>query len=112
MIDVKWQYLLLVAVFIAAIALSLWTATRVDMRDIEQSLTNVSEEEHEGVIEGGNVPLYIGIVVALFSSLSLLFVYLSNIDEDGDRPSSGDSPTMTKNELCSILGLSCVKKIR
>jgi len=76
-IDVKWQYLILAAVFIAAIALSLWTATRVDMRDIEQSLTNVSEEEHEGVIEGGNVPLYIGIVVALFFIAIAAIVYLS-----------------------------------
>jgi hypothetical protein len=76
-IDVKWQYLILAAVFIAAIALSLWTATRVDMRDIEQSLTNVSAEEHEGVIEGGNVPLYIGIVVALFFIAIAAIVYLS-----------------------------------
>ena len=77
MIDVKWQYLILAAVFIAAIALSLWTATRVDMRDIEQSLTNVSEEEHEGVIEGGNLPLYIGIVVALFFIAIVAFIYQS-----------------------------------
>ena len=77
MIDVKWQYLILAAVFIAAIALSLWTATRVDMRDIEQSLTNVSEEEHEGVIERGNVPLFIGIVVALFFIAIAAIVYLS-----------------------------------
>jgi len=76
-IDVKWQYLILAAVFIAATALSLWTATRVDMRDIEQSLTNVSGEEHEGVIEGGNVPLYIGIVVALFFIAIAAIVYLS-----------------------------------
>jgi len=76
-IDVKWQYLILATVFIAAIALSLWTATRVDMRDIEQSLTNVSEEKHEGVIEGGNVPLYIGIVVALFFIAIAAIVYLS-----------------------------------
>jgi hypothetical protein len=75
-IDVKWQYLLLVAVFIAAIALSLWTSTRVDMRDIEQSLANVSEE-HEGVIEGGNLPLYIGIVVALFFIAIVAFIYQS-----------------------------------
>jgi 1,4-dihydroxy-2-naphthoate octaprenyltransferase len=76
-IDVKWQYFLLAAVFIGAIALSLWTAMRVDMHDIEQGLTNVSEEEHEGVIEGGNVPLYIGIVVALFFIAIAAIVYLS-----------------------------------
>jgi len=76
-IDVKWQYLLLAAVFIGAVALSLWTAMRVDMHDIEQGLTNVSEEEHEGVIEGGNVPLFIGIVVALFFIAIAAIVYLS-----------------------------------
>ncbi len=41
--DVKWQYLVLAAIFIGAIALSFWTASRVDMHDIEQGLTNVSE---------------------------------------------------------------------
>jgi len=46
------------------------------MRDIEQSLANVSEE-HEGVIEGGNLPLYIGIVVALFFIAIVAFIYQS-----------------------------------
>jgi hypothetical protein len=46
------------------------------MRDIEHSLTNVSEE-HEGIIEGGNVPLYVGIVVTLFFFAIAVFVYLS-----------------------------------
>lgn len=74
--DVKWQYLILAAVFIVAVALSLWTATRVDTQDIERGLTNVSEE-HEGLIEGGNIPLYIGIVVTLFFIAITVFVYLS-----------------------------------
>jgi 1,4-dihydroxy-2-naphthoate octaprenyltransferase len=69
--DVKWQYLLVAAVFIGAVAISLWTATRVDMQDIEHGLTNFSEEEHEGeehegLIEGGNVALYGAIVIILF----------------------------------------------
>jgi len=64
-IDMKWQYLVLAAVFISAVVVSLWTATRVDMHDIERGLTNISENEHEGVIEGGNAPLYIAIVVIL-----------------------------------------------
>ena len=66
MSDVKWQYIILVIVFVGAVALSLWTAARVNMSDIERSLTNVSENEHEGLIEGGNVPLYVGIVAILF----------------------------------------------
>lgn len=72
----KWQYLILAAVFIIAVALSLWTATRVDMQDIERGLTNVSEE-HEGIIEGGNIPLYVGIVVTLFFIAIAVFLYLS-----------------------------------
>ena len=76
MSDVKWQYLILAAVFIIAVALSLWTATRVDMQDIERGLTNVSEE-HEGIIEGGNIPLYVGIVITLFFIAIAVFLYLS-----------------------------------
>ncbi len=73
--DVKWQYLILAAVFIGAVAISLWTATRVDMHEIEQGLTNVSEEEHEGVIEGGNVALYGAIVIILFFIALAVFVW-------------------------------------
>ncbi len=76
MSDVKWQYFILAAVFIGAAVLSLWTATRVDMSDIEQGLTNVSEES-ESLIEGGNVLLYVGIVVTLLLIAIAIFVYLS-----------------------------------
>jgi 1,4-dihydroxy-2-naphthoate octaprenyltransferase len=76
-IDVKWQYLILAALFIGAIALAFWTATRVDMHDIERGLTNISENEHEGVIEGGNVPLYVAIVAILFFIAIVAFIYLS-----------------------------------
>jgi 1,4-dihydroxy-2-naphthoate octaprenyltransferase len=76
-IDVKWQYLILAVLFIGAIALSLWTATRVDMRDIERGLTNISENEHEGIIEGGNVALYAVIVATLFVIAIVAFIYLS-----------------------------------
>lgn len=76
-IDVKWQYLLLAAVFTGAIALAFWTAARVDMHDIERGLTNISENEREGVIEGGNTPLYVAIVVTLVFIAVAVFVYLS-----------------------------------
>ena len=76
-IDVKWQYLILAVLFIGAIALSLWTATRVDMRDIERGLTNISENEHEGIIEGGNVALYAVIVATLVFIAIVAFIYLS-----------------------------------
>ena len=73
----KWQYLVLAVVFIGAMAISLWTATRIDMHDIERGLTNISGNEHEGVIEGGNVPLYLAIVVTLVIVGIAAFVYLA-----------------------------------
>jgi hypothetical protein len=76
-IDVKWQYLILAVVFIGAMAVSLWTATRVDMHDIERGLTNISENEHEGIMEGGNVLLYIAIVVILVFIAIAAFIYLA-----------------------------------
>jgi hypothetical protein len=76
--DLKWQYVILVIVFIGALALSLWTAARVSLTDIERSLTNVSENEHEGLIEGGNVPLYIGIVAVLFFVAAVLAYQLKH----------------------------------
>ena len=47
------------------------------MRDIERELTNISENEHEGVIEGGNVPLYLAIVATLVFIAIVAFIYLS-----------------------------------
>ncbi len=75
--DLKWQYLILATIFIGAIALSFWTASRVDMHDIERGLTNISENEHEGVIEGGNVPFYVAIVATLFFIAIVAFIYQS-----------------------------------
>ena len=74
---VKKQYLILAIIFVGAVALSLWTASRVDMHDVEQGLTNTSEEEHEGIIEGGNVPLYVAIVVILFVIALTVLMYWS-----------------------------------
>jgi hypothetical protein len=47
------------------------------MHDIERGLTNISENEHEGVIEGGTVPLYIAIVVTLVFIAIVAFIYLA-----------------------------------
>ena len=46
------------------------------MRDIERGLTNISENEHEGVIEGGNIPLYVAIVATMVFIAIAAFVYL------------------------------------
>lgn len=47
------------------------------MRDIERGLTNISENEHEGVIEGGNVRLYVAIVATLVFIAIVAFIYQS-----------------------------------
>ncbi len=73
----KWQYIILAAVFIGALALSLWMSSHVDMNDIERGLTNSSSDEHDSLVEGGNIPLYLGIAVTLFVIAISSFFYLS-----------------------------------
>ena len=73
----KWQYIILALIFLGAAVLALWTATHVNMVDIEETLSspnssgaNSSPEPifflNESIIEGGHILLYLGIVVALF----------------------------------------------
>ena len=77
----KWQYIVLAAILIGAAALSLWMATRVNMPDIENTLTNTSGQEHEGggihVAEGVNIPMYLGIAGALIAIGIGTYVYVS-----------------------------------
>ena len=73
----KWQYIVLAAVFIGALALSLWMASHVNTNDIERGLTNSSSDEHDSFVEGGNVPLYLGITATLFVIALGSFFYLS-----------------------------------
>jgi hypothetical protein len=76
--DVKWQYLIVALIFIGAVVIALWTATHVNMVDIEETLSsptnssgaNSSPEPifflNESIIEGGQILLYLAIVVTLF----------------------------------------------
>ncbi|MFZ0012242.1 MAG: hypothetical protein WAL97_10175 [Halobacteriota archaeon] len=73
----KWQYIILAAVFIGALALSLWMASHVDTNDIERGLTHSSSDEHDSFVEGGNVPLYLGITATLFVIALGSFFFLS-----------------------------------
>ncbi|MGB9372184.1 MAG: hypothetical protein WCB79_09695 [Halobacteriota archaeon] len=50
------------------------------MNDIERGLTNSSSNERDSFIEGGNVPLYLGITVTLFIITIGSFFYLSSTD--------------------------------
>ena len=52
-------------------------ASHVDMLDIERGLTNSSSDEHDSFVEGGNVPLYLGITVTLFVITIGSFFFLS-----------------------------------
>ena len=73
----KWQYIILAAVFIGALAFSLWMASHVDTNDTERGLTNPSTDEHDSFVEGGNVPLYLGIAATLFVIALGSFFHLS-----------------------------------
>ena len=77
----KWQYIVLTALLIGAVAFSLWMATRIGMNDIEHRLTNTSEGEQEQggfhVEEGVNIPMYLGIVGGLVAIGVGIYVYKS-----------------------------------
>jgi len=78
---VKWQYIVLSALLIGAVAFSLWMTTRIGMDDIEHRLTNTSEGEQEQggfhVEEGVNIPMYLGIAGALVVIGVGTYVYIS-----------------------------------
>jgi hypothetical protein len=85
----KWQYLILALIFLGAAVIALWTATRVNMVDIEETLSsppnssgaNSSPEPifflNGSIIEGGHTLLYLGIVVTLFVIAIGSTVYVS-----------------------------------
>jgi hypothetical protein len=85
----KWQYLILALIFLGAAVIALWTATHVNMVDIEEKLSspanssgaNSSPEPifflNESIIEGGHTLLYLGIVVTLFVIAIGSTVYVS-----------------------------------
>lgn len=60
----KRQYLALLALFVAFIALSLWIAGQTHLPDIESRITatgNGSHEGSDGIIEGGRLLPYLAI---------------------------------------------------
>ncbi|MGZ4939558.1 MAG: hypothetical protein ACXVIF_03245 [Halobacteriota archaeon] len=66
---VKRQYIALLLVLVALAILSLWVASTTSTHDIERQLTNASSEPHggnEGLIEGGNLLLYLSVTSVLF----------------------------------------------
>ena len=67
---VKRQYIALLLVLVVLAIVSLWVASTTSTRDIERQLTNASSEQHggnEGVIEGGNLLLYLSVTSVLFA---------------------------------------------
>ena len=65
----KRQYIALLFVLAALVILSLWVASTTSTHDIERQLTNASSEQHggnEGLIEGGNLLLYLSVTSVLF----------------------------------------------
>jgi len=68
---VKRQYLALLALFVAFIALSLWMATQTNLSDIESMITSAgtgSLEDSDGIIEGGGLVPYLSIAGVLMAA--------------------------------------------
>jgi hypothetical protein len=65
---VKKEYIILIIVFLCLIAVSLWMSTQANVEDIEKKLTGEKTDRGEsggGIIEGGNIQLYLALVVIL-----------------------------------------------
>jgi len=76
---VKRQYLALLALFVAFIALSLWMATQANLLDIESRITsggNGSLEGSDGIIEGGGLLPYLAITGVLLASAIATYLVL------------------------------------
>jgi hypothetical protein len=77
---VKRQHIALLIVLALLATLSFWIAITTSTHDVERQLTNTSSEQHggnEGLIEGGNVLLYLtitGVLVLLAAAAYLLIL--------------------------------------
>ncbi len=64
----KRQYIALLILLATLVILSLWTASNTNISNIERQLTNTSNEQHgenEGLIEGGNLLVLLGVTIVL-----------------------------------------------
>ncbi len=69
MTNVKKEYIILILVFLCLIAVSLWMSTQANVEEIEKKFTGEKEDRGEsegGIIEGGNILLYLALVIILF----------------------------------------------
>ncbi|MGZ4901981.1 MAG: hypothetical protein ACXV5F_03120 [Halobacteriota archaeon] len=65
----KRQYIALLIVLVVLAILSFWAASTTTTHDIERQLTNTSNEQpggSEGLVEGGNLLLYLSVAGVLF----------------------------------------------
>jgi uncharacterized BrkB/YihY/UPF0761 family membrane protein len=68
---VKRQYLALLALLVAFIALSLWIASQTNLQNIESRITSAGNESHQGsdgIIEGGMILPYLAITGVLLAA--------------------------------------------
>ncbi len=76
----KRQYIALLIILAMLAILSFLVASTTTTHDIEHQLTNTSNEQHEnqeGLIEGGNLILYVGVtVVLLFIAIGAYFLVI------------------------------------
>jgi hypothetical protein len=65
---VKKEHIILIIVFLCLITVSLWMSTQANVQEIEKKLTGEKTNRGEsggGIIEGGNILLYLALVVIL-----------------------------------------------
>ncbi len=76
----KRQYIALLIILAMLAIQSFLVASTTTTHDIEQQLTNTSNEQHEnqeGLIEGGNLMLYVGATgVLLFIAIGAYFLVI------------------------------------
>ncbi len=68
MTKVKKEHIILIIVFLCLITVSLWMSTQANVQEIEKKLTGEKTDRGEsggGIIEGGNILLYLALVVIL-----------------------------------------------
>lgn len=75
----KRQYLAVLAILVALIALALWTSTQTNLHDIESRVTSAGNDSHEdnvGIIESMELLPYVVVTGVLLATGMAIFWFL------------------------------------